>query len=268
MRARVYFALLALIIWGHYCSAAQYPRSMSGNPHIKFLTYNANAIHIYKGFYGYESSIVFEHDEEIETISMGDSKAWQFNPIGHRLFLKPIDAGATTNVTIMTNKGRVYHFEFHAGDAKGLDDEELAYEVRIVYPMIKSYETAGSSAEISGIGGDIIPDITKSTEGINFSYTVAGDDAIKPIRAFDDGRFTYIQFKKNSPIPAILAVDSDGYEELVNFRRVGEYTIIERVDSLFTLRKGSMVVCLFNETMPYNFSAPKRRSRGIFYKDY
>jgi type IV secretion system protein VirB9 len=254
-------------------TTVQYPRPLAGNPHIKLLTYNEKAIHYYKGFFGYESSILFEPGEEFEVIAMGDTKAWQLNPMENRLFLKPLDSGADTNVTIITKvrsqgERRIYLFHFQAGEAKGADDEELAYEVRMVYPMIKGYGNGGDYSPVSSgsatLSNSDIPDATNPS--LNYNYSIAGNEKIRPVRVFDDGKFTYLQFAKDSELPAIFLVDDDGYESLINFRKVDDYIVIEQVASLFSLRKGESVGCLFNESRPYVVKAVKKRSRGVFMK--
>lgn len=239
-------------------SGEQLMRSISINPHIKLINYNQNNIHTYVGFYGYQSSIIFENDEIIDTVSMGVSTGWQLSPSGNRLFIKPIEDNAETNATIITNK-RVYHFKFYAREAKNIDDPEIAYEVRFQYPekdlIIINNNTNSDDALIND---SEIPDIETATN-LNFDYTLSGSDYIKPIKVFDDGRFTYLQFSNsNAELPAIFLVDSEGYEALINFRVRGDYVIIERVASKFTLRNGPDTVCLNNKEIPYHYLAPKR----------
>lgn len=227
-------------------------------PHIKELVYSPNGIHKYTGFFGYQSSIVFEDGESIGTISMGNSTGWQLNPQGNRLFLKPIEDNPETNVTILTSK-RVYHFVFYGKEAKGLDDPELAYEVRFRYPN-KSISGSGIITNQANQGNKI--DVSNKSY-LNFNYRVSGSDEIKPLKVFDDGEFTYLQFRDiNAELPAIFLVDSEGYEALVNYHMKGPYVVIERVAARFTLRHGSDHVCLFNENMKY--TKKKAKKSGLF----
>ena len=256
-----------------YSSAAfgkQEPRSMAADDHIKIMNFNPQSIHKYTGFYGYQSSILFEAGEVIDTVSMGDSTGWQLVPKENRLFIKPVGDNADTNVTIITNR-RVYYFELHAEEAAGLDDPRLAYEVRFVYPTT---EGIGASAPDSSGGVSFptyqndVPDLSDpevAKKGLNFEYSVshsAGSSGIVPLRVFDDRRFTYMQFSDvNGDLPSIFNVDSEGYESLVNFRVVGDYVVVERVAPAFTLRYGSSTACVFNEKMYRAVSAVRRRGR-------
>ncbi|WDM85254.1 P-type conjugative transfer protein VirB9 [Ehrlichia sp. JZT12] len=242
------FTLLSSIV----CFAKQEVRSIAQDNHIKVITYNPHAIHKYVGFYGYQSSILFEEGESIDTISMGDSTGWQLTPKGNRLFIKPIADKANTNATIITNK-RVYYFEFFAEEAKGLDDPRLAYEVRFLYSSSESFATGDSSDMVLSVNQSAIPDLTDSEvakKGLNFDYLVShnrGSQRIVPLKIFDDNQFTYMQFAHiNADLPSIFTVDSEGYESLINFRISGDYVIIERVSDAFTLRYGSDTVCVFN----------------------
>ncbi|WFW29751.1 MAG: TrbG/VirB9 family P-type conjugative transfer protein [Wolbachia endosymbiont of Menacanthus eurysternus] len=240
--------------------AKQEPRSIAAGSHIKVINYNSNAIHKYTGFYGYQSSILFESGEVIQNLSMGDPTGWQIIPQNNRLFIKPIDDIADTNATIITNK-RVYYFEFHAEEATGLDDPRLAYEVRFLYPLFNSDEiyTTSNGDIFEQVNSNVVPnisDIEFVKKGLNFNYSIShakNSELIIPIKVFDDGVFTYLQFNKiNSDFPAVFMVDSTGYESLVNFRTADDYFIIEKVSSAFILRKGSSIVYLFNENMPFN----------------
>lgn len=250
---KIYFLLVAFLFFPVVCAGDEVPYPMAGNEHIKLLNYNPIAIHRYTGYYGYQSSIIFEPGETIDVVSMGDSSGWQFVPKGNRLFLKPISDNAETNATIITNK-RVYQFEFHADDASGLEDPKLAYEVRFVYP---SGSAQGPFKQgVIDVGAQEIPDPSSediAKKGLNFDYSIAhfaGSNSILPIKVFDDGRFTYVQFRKlGSQIPSFFSVDAEGYESIVNFHVSGDYVVIESVEPLFTLRYGARTACLFNEDL-------------------
>ncbi|QGR02819.1 P-type conjugative transfer protein VirB9 [Ehrlichia ruminantium] len=242
---------ILVLLSSNICFAKQEVRTIAEDDHIKVITYNPHAIHQYVGFYGYQSSILFEEGENIDTISMGDSTGWQLIPKGNRLFIKPVADKANTNATIITNK-RVYYFEFLADEATGLDDPRLAYEVRFLYSATENF-TPDSSGMVFPTNQTGIPDLTDietAKKGLNFDYLVShnrGSQRIVPLKIFDDNQFTYMQFAHiNADLPSIFTVDSEGYESLINFRVSGDYVIIERVSDAFTLRYGSDTVCVFN----------------------
>ena len=73
---------------------------------IRTLVYNANEVYELKFYYNYQSFVEFSQDEEIEMISIGESFAWRLTPAGKRLFIRPLEIAAHTNMTIITNKRR------------------------------------------------------------------------------------------------------------------------------------------------------------------
>lgn len=238
------------------------------NKHIKMLVYDPNDVHEYVGCYDYTTHLVFEDGEEVINITMGNSTGWSLVVNGNRLFIKPTmtanedgdaDASRMTNVVIMTNMNRVYHFEFHAIEATSPDDDNISYEIRIVYPR------SGVDSNGSG-GGDPaewseVPDPTESDQ-YNLDYVMFGASALHPSLVFDDGRFTYMKFDRDIvDMPVVFGVDSSGYEFLINRRVVGDFLIVELVGSLFTLRHGEDHACVANRAVPYDFRRVQARRR-------
>jgi type IV secretion system protein VirB9 len=187
--------------------------------------------------------IEFEADERIQTVSIGDSIAWMINPSGNRLFLKPIEQNALTNMTVITDK-RSYLFELHSEETKDIRDRDMVFTMRFIYP-----QADGATVDFAQF--ESFPDVERHPEKFNFAYTIRGSSVIEPLRIFDDGEFTYFEFRdKNAEIPAFFRVDSVGNEELINFRKRGNYIVVERVTSRFTLRRGADILCVYNERMP------------------
>lgn len=210
---------------------------------IRVMVYNPDDVFKFTGYYGFQSSIELGEGETIDSISMGDTIAWQIVPSGRRMFLKPMEPNATTNMTVITNK-RMYHFELHAEEAEDISDPDMVFMVRFLYP---DDGLAGGIQQFSTSSG---PDLTQP-EKYNFNYSISGKENISPLKIFDDGEFTFFQFKnKNADVPAFFLVDSENNEALINYRVSGDYIVVERVSSRFTLRNGPDVVCVFNESMP------------------
>ncbi len=224
--------------------ALQLPRSIATDSRIKTVRYNPNEIYKYTGYYRYQSVVEFGEEEEIQTVSIGDSVAWQLTPQGNKLFIKPVEQDALTNMTVITTRG-MYHFELHAEMTDNIRDKGLIFVLKFIYP-----DDDGGVADF-GSGG--VPDFTDPEiyQKLNFKYSIAGTEFNAPIRVFDDGEFTYFQFRnKNAEVPAFYYVDPDGSEGIINYRTKGDYIVIERVSPAFTLRNGPYVHCVFNENLP------------------
>jgi type IV secretion system protein VirB9 len=241
------FIILIVNVVSTDAFAIREPRSTSVDSRIKVMTYSPDDVHRYTGYYGYQANIEFAEDESVDSISMGDTTAWQIVPAGRRIFLKPMEENATTNMTIITKK-RMYYFELHAEEAEDINDPKMVFTVRFLYPD-------ENQSDIRHFSSNAEPDLINDAQKLNFKYTISGSDLISPVKIFDDGDFTYFQFKdRNSPVPAFFMVDSEGHEEIVNYRVSGKYVVIERVVSRFTLRYGKDVLCVFNEDTQSNSS--------------
>lgn len=220
-------------------------RPTSVDSRLRVATYNPNDVFKFTGFYGYQSSIELAVGEVVDQISMGDTIAWQIVPSGSRIFLKPMEPEATTNMTVITNL-RTYYFELHAKEAEGINDPELVFTVRFLYPDEEGVDSTGLRQFSSSSGPDL-----SEPEKYNFNYTMSGSELIAPIKIFDDGEFTYFEFRnKNAEIPGFFMVNPDRSESLINYRVMGNYIVVERVASRFTLRNGKEITCVYNESDP------------------
>jgi type IV secretion system protein VirB9 len=241
-------ALLALstLLIALFCisaaQAARESRPIQIDHRVRIVMYQPDEVYRFTGHYRYHSTIEFAPGEEIRTISMGDSTAWMLNPSGNRLFLKPLEQDATTNMTLITNQ-RTYLFELHARETDDISDKDMIFVMRFIYPD-------NNDAQVISHHTDAVPtpDVEKDAELYNFNYSIAGPEEIAPIRIFDDGEFTYFEFRdKNADVPAFFWVDDRGNEALINYRTRGDYIVVERVSKRFTLRHGPQIICVFND---------------------
>ncbi|RZI46991.1 P-type conjugative transfer protein VirB9 [Rickettsiales endosymbiont of Peranema trichophorum] len=247
-----------IAVFGADAFATSSPRALGNESRIKIVNYMPNTVFKFVGHYMYQSIIEFGMDEEIDTISMGTPSPWQLIPAGNRIFIKPVEEDATTNMTVITNK-RMYFFEMHAKDASSIDDDELSFVVKFVYPDEGNFNTVKHVAN-SSYGS---PDLTRP-QLYNFQYTLSGNSKlIEPTQVFDDGEFTYFKFRDvNAELPAIFLVDSKSNESLVNYRISGQYVVVELVAPKFTLRSGDDVICVFNERMEKELKKIQQSSRA------
>jgi type IV secretion system protein VirB9 len=140
-----------------------------------------------------------------------------------------------------------------------MSDDQLVFTVKFVYP---DDVNGGDLIRLNNLKGIDLSE----PEKYNFSYQLSGSEIIAPIKVFDDGEFTYFEFRdKNAEVPAFFLVDSEGKEGLINYRVVDKYIVVERVASRFTLRNGADVVCIFNDRMPYR-KAKVKKSWWQFWK--
>ena len=113
---------------------------------IKMLPYDESDVYTITTKYGYQTSVIFDQNETIQTISMGDRSLWQIIPVGNRMFIRPMDDNLLTNMTVITDK-RAYNFDVKSvgSDAK---NTSIMYVAQFIYPDYIS---------------DSLPDISSST---------------------------------------------------------------------------------------------------------
>lgn len=226
--------------------AVQLPRIIGSEKRFRAYVYNPNEVYRYIGHYLSQSYIEFEEDERVQTISMGDTTSWQTTVMDNKLFLKPVLSFANTNMTIMTNK-RTYHFELDAIEAASVTEDDVLFYIKFMYPESEDKNIVVFDMNVKRSD---LPDL-RNLDAYNFDYEYSGSDNIAPSKVFDDGEFTYIEFpdKNSYEMPAIYAVDSDGYEAMVNYRIVENYIVVEQLASNFTLRSGNDIVCIYNNNL-------------------
>jgi len=256
----LFFFIASCFLFSEQAVAYQESTKLAGESRIRTYVYNPNEVFIFTGHYGYQSNIELAPDESVDSISIGDSTAWDIITSGPRIFIKPIERDATTNMTLITNK-RIYLFELYAEEAENIRDEDLVFSARFIYP-----DTGGVTDAFIQYEENDLPDVENDPELYNFNYTITGSRMISPLKIFDDGEFTYLEFRnKNADIPAIFIVDAKGNESLVNYRVTGNYIVIERVSQQFTLRHGDDVACVFNEANPLGRKIKKKKKiLGLF----
>jgi type IV secretion system protein VirB9 len=263
-----------------FSSLAQTP--ITTDSRIRTLVYNPNEVYELKFYYNYQSFIEFAEDEEIEMISIGEAFAWRLTPAGKRLFVRPLEIAAHTNMTIITNK-RTYHFDIRSDEFNGKADEDLVYTVRFFYPQVgqplpippqlvvpnlaikasqipqqPSIPTPKLAIVKTPIPGanvtEPIPGIIQrnpENNELNFDYSVAGkSDNIVPLKVYDNNSETYFQFANdNLVIPSINMVDVNGGEQPVTYTIRDNYVVIPAINRQFTLRLADSLLCIYNNKL-------------------
>ncbi len=247
MKKLILTAALALCI-ASPAMAGKSPRNGSADARVKNITYHDTDVFRITAHYGFSTVIEFDRSEDIETISLGDSQAWQtIKPSrSNLLFIKPLEENANTNMTVVTNK-RIYTFELTAQASASHKSSNLSFRIRFVYPEQTDMQLAAiAKSKNNGFDSKDFSPSAVAPEDWNFDYSYAGDKNFRPKRAFDDGVFTYFQFFKKGKIPAVFAVDPDGNESIVNYSMQGKYLVVESLGQQFTLRDGDITTCIFN----------------------
>ena len=190
-------------------SAQIRPQPGPGDPRMQVIDYDPNQVIEIQAAPGYQVTLEFGSDEQIDNVAVGDSEAWQVsaNRTGGHVFLKPLQP-VSTNMTVVTSQ-RVYAFELVPMPGPS---PEMAYWVRFRYPgAVQAQQSAAAELILQG------------------RYRLSGEPSLRPSRISDDGEHTYIEFPRDAALPAIYSVDERGTESLVNGMMRDDLFVIDAV---------------------------------------
>lgn len=273
LRAGGVAALIMLL----HAVAAQAAVPIVSDSRIKTLIYNPNDVYSLLTHYGYQSNIEFALNEVVQTVSVGDRVAWQIIPAGQRLFIKAMEEGANTNMTVVTNK-RAYQFDLRSSERTPLHpSEELVYVVRFFYPEEQAatpYNVAEPMPAPQAFAPpqpDIMPmqqmqpmppmqampmsapaAQIASVPPANYRYTLSGPEAIAPVQVYDDGRATYLRFRPElaAPVQIFIPLPDGSLQALPANRNAQGELMVPTVQPRLLIQSQGQQVMIYNESVP------------------
>jgi type IV secretion system protein VirB9 len=189
---RIWLALVALAALP--LSAQNYPQPGAGDPRIQTVQYDPAQIIQLSVAPGLQTLVELAPGENIQTIGVGDSTAWQVS-LGKRgdfFFIKNVGASVMTNMSVVT-ASRFYNFELAPS---GGYSEVSPYHVRVVYPASTQNVVA-------------VDNVT------TFEYRLSGEKSIRPASVYQEGMRTILEWPEDAALPAIFMLEN-GAESLVN----------------------------------------------------
>jgi type IV secretion system protein VirB9 len=215
---------------------------MAADDRLSSRLYNSDEVVRIDGRAGVQATIAFAEDEHIENVAIGDSNSWQVTPNkrANLLFVKPLNARARTNLTVVTDR-RSYFFDLVAAPTA-----RPMYLLRFTYPaepkvqQAKPASPALTAEETLAARGEHPVDPAT----LNYAWGTRGKAALLPSRVYDDGRTTYLGWTPGSPAPAILVRNEKGEEGPVNFSVRGDLIAVDGVPGLIVLRSGKDMATL------------------------
>ena len=255
---------------------------------IKLLHYDPNDIYPLTTRVGYQTNVEFSQHEEIETISVGDRSFWQIIPSGHRLFIRPVQENAATNMTVITNR-RSYQFDLQSLPRKS---KGVVYVARFIYPEeeakrphelvslaepappVKSEPPAPFAASPPPAAQ---PPVTVSLPPApppsspapamspahemplkrNYLYTFSGSETAAPYEVFDDGLTTYMRYQDPThPAPHVAMLSKDGRETPLPVYNKEGYFAVDAVAPALAVHSGEAKVFVYNEMLAPETAKP------------
>ena len=244
----------------HPALASQPPVPGAKDARVRTVNYDPDQVVTIVGSFRHAIEIQFGPGETITQAALGDTVSWQIAPVGNIVFLKPRERAGPTNLIVVTNAGgspRTYHFNLSLGTGQTM------YGIRFRYPReeraLAALEAQVAQAQAARTIETNITSIALDhavIEGTrNMNYTVQGDTSLQPTEVSDNGEFTVLRYPGHADIPSIFAVDVDGTETIVPYDVREDFVVIHAVYRQLRLRRGTAVLCVFNE-------APLRNDRG------
>lgn len=215
-------------------SAETAPRPVGADPRIKQYTYVKDTVYRLDVAMKIITSIEFAPGEAIDSVLMGDSESWQVIRLqsGNVLAVKPLIEGARTNMTVYTSQN-TYTFELRAVPIPA-GSSTLSYRIGFRYPERERAKVASRQVE--------------QARPRDPNYYVAGAATkFRPVAVYDDGRRTTFEFPRDAPRPAILRVDEQGRESIINVRETETGAVVMGTSDRWTLRIGDEELCVAHD---------------------
>ena len=209
---------------------------------------NANQVYswsegaVYQGYAspGSVTDIALQAGEALVAVAAGDTVRWIIGDTTSgsgadkrtHILVKPASAGLSTNLVITTDR-RSYHLRFVSTEKTAMVALSWAYPQDALIALRRDASRVEAATPVaSGLAID----------SMRFDYLIKGDrPAWRPIRAFDDGRQTFIEFPASLAVgeaPPLFVVGREGGAELVNYRVRGRFYVVDRLFDAAELRLG------------------------------
>jgi type IV secretion system protein TrbG len=189
---------------------------------------------------GAVTDIALQPGENLIAVASGDTVRWVIGDTTSgsgadkrtHILVKPFASGLATNLVITTDR-RSYHLQLASTARTAMAALSWTYPQDALIALKRSATEADAAAPVaSGLAID----------ALNFGYAISGDTpSWRPLRAFDDGRQTFIEFPATIAVgeaPPLFVIGREGTAELVNYRMRGRFYVVDRLFDVAELRLG------------------------------
>lgn len=186
------------------------------------------------------TDIALQAGESIISVAAGDTARWTVGDTTSgtgdakrvHILVKPFTAGLTTNLVITTDR-RTYHLQLESTAATAMSALSWTYPQDELLAIKRAADQQRAATPVaSGL----------AVEQLNFGYAITGDRPNwRPLRAFDDGRQTFIEFPPSLAVgeaPPLFVVGPKGDAQLVNYRVSARFYVVDRLFDAAELRLG------------------------------
>lgn len=244
-KARILHAAVRHARWTHASRVAAATRAATEEP-TGFV--NASSVYPYAEGSVYHvytapgriTDIALQSGEALGAVAAGDTVRWIIGDTTSgagetrrsHVLVKPSIVGLSTNLVITTDR-HVYHLSLTSTARTALTALSWTYPQDQLIALQKRAEAAEAAAPVAS---------NLAIDQLHFGYAVTGDKPDwRPLRAFDDGQQTFIEFPAQiatGVAPPLFVVGANGNVELVNYRMRGRYYVVDRLFDVAELRFG------------------------------
>ena len=187
------------------------------------------------------TDIMLQPGEELTTVpAAGDTIRWMVAQTASgtgkkkqvHILVKPVAPGLHTNIVIATDR-HIYHLEAQSYRRTYQAAVSWRYPKDHLEQMRQLTKAANEEQE------DIIAGVNLGD--LNFDYKIEGKAPWKPLRVFDDGAKTYIEFPKKvqqGELPPLFIVSHEKKAQIVNYRYSKNYYVVDRLFAKALLQIG------------------------------
>lgn len=204
------------------------PKSGSHDARVTYATYQEGQVYRIATRLRTVTLVELGEGEKIQSIAIGDLESFKIDKLerSNLFIIKPVVAGATTNLTVETQRN-IYFLQI-TESAKGSPN----YSVKFTVP--------GSTRSAST--GTEIPASAPMTYRIMKTGSKLPD--FTPVSVSDDGRKTTFVIPPDAPMPVIFRADAKGREYSVNASVRGTTITVSARSERWVLRYGDAYVCI------------------------
>ena len=137
MRAILYvLALLGAMSAPHYAYPESSPSPSQVDSRVRYLTYQRDEVYKLPVSPSRVMTIVLDPTESIASLQAGDTESWQIDLLdsGNVIVIKLQDEAGATNLTAISDSGRIYSFDMMPVTGDALTGDNLVYRVHFNYP--------------------------------------------------------------------------------------------------------------------------------------
>jgi type IV secretion system protein VirB9 len=247
-------------------SAENTPRPVTADHRVREVSYSDQNVIAIRSAFRTATQIEFAQGEVIKFVAMGDTVSWEVAPAENSLFIKPRERAGGTNLIVVTDyAGQKRNYTFALSAVANGRAAETFYKVRIRYPEQEAAALREAAArrqlaqvlaqQNGAIKAALNLGVLEGTRNLN--YTVQGSSEIQPSEVSDNGQFTVLRFPNQREIPAIFTVNPDGSEATASFDVRDEFVVIHGIFRELRLRRGKVVLCIYNEKPSFYGRDPK-----------